>query len=166
MPDVMNLVKQHNSKILSKDQDKIQRSCNFRIKESCHLTGKCLHQCMVYKAEVTTTTTYKEYYGTSEGEFKSRYNNHTQSLRHISHINDTELSKCLRTLKANWTDYYLKWSVKSYASRYKCGTRGCDLCLTEKMIIPLADPKVLLNKRAELTSKCRHRNKFTSNKVK
>ena len=30
---------------------------------------------MVYKAEVTINTTYKEYYGTSEGEFKSRCNN-------------------------------------------------------------------------------------------
>ena len=118
MPNVKNLMKQHNSKILSKDQDKIQRSCNCRIKESCPLKGKCLHLCMVYKAEVTTNTTYKEYYGTSEGEFKSRYNNHTQSFRYISHINNTELSKYLWTLKANGTDYHLKWSIKSYASRH------------------------------------------------
>ena len=68
MPNVMNLIKQHNSKILSKDQDKMQQSCNRRIKESCPLNGKCPHQCMVYKAEVTTNTTYKEYYGTSEGD--------------------------------------------------------------------------------------------------
>ena len=32
MPNVKNLIKQHNSKILSKEQDKIQRSCNCRIK--------------------------------------------------------------------------------------------------------------------------------------
>ena len=105
---------------------------------------------MVYKAEVATNTTYKEYYGTSEGELKSRYNNHTQSLRHISHINYTELSKYLWTFEANGADYHLKWSIKSYASRYKCGTRRRDLCLTEKMIIALADPKVLLNKETEL----------------
>ena len=166
MPNVKNLIKQHNSKILNKDRDKIQRPCNCRIKESCPLNGKCLHQCMVYKAEVSTNTTYKEYYGASEGEFKSRYNNHTQSFRNISHINDTELSKYLWTLKANGTDYHLKWSIKSYASRYKCGTRRCDLCLTEKMIIALADPKVLLNKRTELISKCRHRSKFILNSVK
>ena len=93
MPNVKNLIKQHNSKILNKDQDKIQQSCNCKIKESCPLNGKCLDQCMVYKAEVSTNTTYKEYYGTSLGEFKSRYNNHTQSTRNISCINDTELSK-------------------------------------------------------------------------
>ena len=95
MPNVKNLIKQHNSKILSKDQDKTQRSCNCRIKESCPMNGKCLHQCMVYKTEVTTNTTYKEYYGTSEGEFKSRYNNHTQSFRHISHINDVCVCVCI-----------------------------------------------------------------------
>ena len=106
---------------------------------------------MVYKAEVSTNTTYKEYYGASEGEFKSRYNNHTQSFRNISYINDMELTKYLWTLKANGTDYHLKWNIKSYASRYKCGTRRCDFCLTEKMIIALLDPKVLLNKRTELT---------------
>ena len=113
MPNVKNLIKQHNSKILNKDRDKIQRPCNCRIKESCPLNGKCLHQCMVYKAEVSTNTTYKEYYGTSLGEFKSRYNNHTQSIRNISRINDTELSNYLWTLKANRTDYHLNSSTKS-----------------------------------------------------
>ena len=115
---------------------------------------------MIYKTEVATNTTYKKYYETPEREFKSRYNNHTQYFRHISYVNDTELSKYLWTLKANGIDYHLKWSIKSYASRYKYGTRRCDLCLKEKMIIALADPKVLLNKRTELTSKCRHSNKI------
>ena len=32
MPNVKNLIKQHNSKILNKDRDKIQRPCNCRIK--------------------------------------------------------------------------------------------------------------------------------------
>ena len=81
MPNVKNLIKQHNSKILNKDQDKIQRPCNCRIKESCHLNGKCFRQCMVYKAELSFNATYKEYSGASEVEFKSRYSNHTQSFR-------------------------------------------------------------------------------------
>ena len=50
-----------------------------------------------------------------------------------------ELSKYLWTLKANGTDYHLKWSIQLYASRYKCGTSRCDLRLTENMIIALAD---------------------------
>ena len=44
MPNVKNLIKQHNSKILNKDRDKIQRPCNCRIKEICPLNDKCLHQ--------------------------------------------------------------------------------------------------------------------------
>ena len=59
MRNEKNLIKRHNSKILNKDRDKIQRSCNCRIKENCLLSGKYLHQCMVYKAEVSTNTTYK-----------------------------------------------------------------------------------------------------------
>ena len=164
MPNVKSLIKQHNSKILNKDREKIQRPCNCRIKESCSLNGKCLHQCMVYNAEVSTNTTYKEYYGVSDGEFKSRYNNHMQSFRNMSHISDSELSKYFWTLKAKGTNYHLRWSIKSYTSRYKRGTKRCDLCLIEKMIIALADPKVLLNKITELI--CRHRSKFIVSSVK
>ena len=108
MPNIKNLIKQHNSKILNKDRDKIQQPSNCKIKEGCPLNGKCLDQCMVYKAEVSTNITYKEYYGASEGGFKSRYNNQMKSFRNISHINDTELSKYLWTLKKNGTDYHLK----------------------------------------------------------
>ena len=50
---------------------------------------------MVFKAEVTINATYKEYYGTSEGEFTSLYNNHMQSFRHIYYVNIMELSKHL-----------------------------------------------------------------------
>ena len=80
-------------------------------------------------------------------------------------VNDMELSKYLWALKANATDYNLKWSIKSNASKYKSSTR-CDLCLTGKMIIALADPKVLLNKRTKLISKCEHRSKFILNSIK
>ena len=33
--------------------------------------------------------------------------------------------------------------------------------ICEKLLIARVDPNVLLNKRDELVSKCRHRNKFT-----
>ena len=45
--------------------------------------------------------------------------------------------------------------------RYGCGSRKWDLCICDKLLIGIADPDVLLNKRDELVSKCRHRNKFT-----
>ena len=60
---------------------------------------------MVYEAEVATNTTYRKYYEMSEGELKSRYNNQGQSFRHMSHINDAELSKYFWLLKANGTEH-------------------------------------------------------------
>ena len=50
---------------------------------------------MVYESKITANTTYREYFETSEGEFKSIYNKQKQSRRYISRINDTELSKYL-----------------------------------------------------------------------
>ena len=63
---------------------------------------------MVNIAEITTNTTFNEHYGTSKEEFKSRYNNQTQSFRHIFHINGTEIPKYLWMLKAYGTGYHLK----------------------------------------------------------
>ena len=88
------------------------------------------------------------------------------SMKFEAHVKNARRNRNIKTLKVNGTDCHLKWGIKSYASRYKCGTRRCDLCLTEKMIIALADPKVLLNKRTELISKCRHGSKFILNSVK
>ena len=88
------------------------------------------------------------------------------SFRHKKRVNDTELSKYLWKLKEENADYNLQWSIKAYASPYKCGTRKCDLCLTEKMIIARSDPRKLLNKRTELVSKCRYTNKFLLSNIK
>ena len=64
-------------------------------------------------------------------------------------------------LKDKGEDFTIKWSVAAKVSPYICGSKPCDLCLTEKLLIAKADPRTLLNKRPEIVSKCRHRNKFT-----
>ena len=51
----------------------------------------CLRECMVYEAKVSTDKNFKLYYGTCKGEFRSRFYNHTKSLRDRG--NETELSK-------------------------------------------------------------------------
>ena len=53
-----------------------------------------------------------------------------------------------------------RWKIFMYATPYKCGTRRCDLRLTEKYFIAHADQEHLLNKRAEINFKCRHRKKY------
>ena len=82
-----------------KKEHSAKRSCNCRVKDNCPLDGKCLHKCIVYQPNVITNNECKEYFGTAEGEFKLRYNNHTMSFRHKKHVNDTELSIYLWKLK-------------------------------------------------------------------
>ena len=68
----------------------------------------------------------------------------------------------------------VKWSIVDRAYPYTAGAKSCDLCTAEKMHIALGrkgfkqlpDGCILLNKRSELMSKCRHRAKFTLKKVK
>ena len=167
--NVGNIIKQHNSKVLSKIYDNINRKCNCRSKPNWPLNGECLTQCLVYKATSTTSSNSFVYYGTSEGVFKSRYNNHTESWMHEWQrecMNETELSKHVWNLKDYSLDNYLSWEIHKKASPYKCGSKRCNLCLLEKVSIICADPDTLLNKRTELMSKCHHRNKFLLAKVR
>ena len=166
MKNMKTFIKQHNARVLKNQEYSEKRSCSCRVKDNCLLDGKYLREYIVYQANAVTNNEYKEYFGTAEGEFKLRHNNHTMSFRHKKRVNDTELSKYLWKLKEENADYNLQWSIKAYASPYKCGTRKCDLCLTEKMIIARSDPRKLLNKRTELVSKCRYTNKFLLSNIK
>ena len=113
---------------------------------------------MVYEAKVSTENNFKLYYGTCEGESKSRFYNHTKSFRDRG--NETELSKYIWQLKNKAKNYNICWKIFMYAMPSKCGARCCDLCLTEKYVISHADQEHLLNKRTKIISKCCHRNKY------
>ena len=156
--NVGNIIKQHNSKVLSKTNDNNNRKCNCRSKPNRPLNGECLTQYLVYKAASTTSRNSFVYYGTSEGEFKIRYNNHTKSFRHRECMNETELSKHVWNLKDHGPDNNLSWEIHKKASPYQCGSKRCNLCLPEKASIICVDPDTLLNKRTELISKCSHKN--------
>ena len=54
----------------------------------------------------------------------------------------------------------MDWSIVGLAPSYGRKVRMCHLCLLEKTSISLADPKKTLNKRNEIISKCRHRDKL------
>ena len=122
--------------------------------------GDCQKENVAIKATVTSEQTTKYYYGLSEPEFKLRYNNHTAFFRNKSKEKDTRLSIYIWQLKEDEKPYDITWSVVTSAAPYRCGTRHCDLCLTEKLVIAQADPETMLNKKSELVSKCRHSNKF------
>ena len=127
----------------------------------CPLSGKCLTKCVVYKATVTAPPKpVQHYYGLTEGPSRTCYNSHTHSFRTESCKNDTELSKYIWDLQDSNRQYQIEWGIVHLAAPYKCGTRRCDVCLTEKMVIATANQATMLNKRAEIVYTCRHRAKF------
>ena len=81
MSNMSSFVKQHNRTILSSSRNSEERSCNCRNKDNCSLAGRCLKTCIVYRADVIKQNETHVYHGASDGEFKYRYNNHTNSFR-------------------------------------------------------------------------------------
>ena len=108
----------------------------------------------------------KHYIGCTETEFKTRYYNHTHSFRYREKRNATELSKAFWNAKDSYHEPLIKWSIADRATAYQPGSRSCNLCLTEKLAILLADKRTALNKRSELTGKCRHKNKYKLKNVR
>ena len=90
MENMSSIIKQHNVKILPAESNE-KRSCNCRNKECGSLGWYCLRECMVYKVKVSRENNFKLYHGTCEGEFKSRFHNHTKLFRDRG--NQTDLSK-------------------------------------------------------------------------
>lgn len=166
-PNIKKIITKHNNHLLNKKPNQeLNRTCNCRSKPDCPLDGKCLTSCIVYKAVIQTQNETLTYFGASEGEFKTRYNNHKKSFKNVRYKTETELSKKIWALKDNSMEYNLSWSIEARAFPYSCGARRCDLCITEKACIIRANANGLLNKRTELLSKCRHRNKYLIGKSK
>ena len=92
MINMFSVIKQHNYKVLSATKN-LDQLCNCRNKDNCPLDGKCLQICIFYKADGITNKDSHIYYAASDGEFKSQYNNQTNSFRHRHHEQDTKLSK-------------------------------------------------------------------------
>ena len=160
MPSIKNVIQKHNSKIMEDPKPTNSKTCSCPQKSDCPLNQNCLSECLVYNAAVNTSTT-KNYYGTCEKSFKERYNNHTSSFRNKSRQKSTELSNYIWELKENGENYTIDWLIAIKAHSYISGTRKCDLCLCEKLLIARVNSASLLNKRDELVSKCRHMNKLT-----
>ena len=151
MPNMSIVIKQHSQKVLSSPQTNQKRQYNCKNPANCLLDGKCLTKNTVYKTVVSTTTYFHTYYSSSK-DFKFLYNIHTKAFHHQHYKNNTELSKHMWDFKSAGIHYNIAWSISARASAYRCGTRICDLCITEKYIIARANQKNLLNKRIEIIS--------------
>ena len=123
-------------------------------KVECPLDNKCLTTNIVYEATITSNAQNNEvktYMGISEGPFKKRFANHKKSFNHVKHKKETELSK----------EY---WKIKNKGEIPNSGK--CNLCLNEKkFILEQCEFSNILNKRDEIISKCRYKNKFRLNRL-
>ena len=138
------------------------KPCNCRNKKDCPLNGQCQVEDIVYKCVVSTSTKPdKVYLGTAEGDFKKRYNNHTKSFKHERYANETTLSKFVWEMKEIHNENpTLVWSIVKRVPSYLNVSKKCLLCRYEKLeIVNFERQDLLLNKRSELISKCRHANK-------
>ena len=155
-------IQTHNAKILNSNNENfpVQKKCNCQKqkKDKCPLNGNCQDQVdVVYHAKLMEGGN-KEYVG-SATNFKKRYYNHIDSFKNINKKNSTSLSTYVWE-NGLGPEPKIQWSILSKATAYKKGNRQCDLCLTEILHITnnINNPNCL-NKRSEITSKCRHREK-------
>ena len=164
MSNMHAIISGHNSQVLAPKPDaseQTQKSCNCTQPMQCPLSGKCQTKTVIYKATVTAPTKpVRHYYGLTERSFKERYGGHKYDFAHVENRKSTALSKYIWELKDNGIDYNIRWSIDRHVSPYKCGTRRCDVCLSEKMVIATADQTSMLNSRSEIVSACRHRWKY------
>ena len=161
MNNMLNIIKGHNKKIISKPYDQ-RPKCSCRKKAEYPMEGNCQVNNVVYKCDVTRPLPKKVYLGHAEGEWKSRFYNHKLLFKHKRYSNKTTLSSYMRHLKSVSSETpNLKWSVLRCASPYPNISKKCLLCLCEKPeIATYQNLKELLNKRSELFCKSRHANKF------
>ena len=100
------------------------------------------------------------YIGAAE-DFKLRYRNHLKSFRHERYRKETQLSKFIGNLNDRNINYSIKWRIIRKTSGFNQLTKLCNLCTSEKVeICKFKNKNLLLNKRTELISKCRHENKY------
>ena len=168
--NIASIIQSHNLKIINENNaeptNTTTKTCNCRNKANCPLKGQCLTETIIYKAKLETQTGTKEYIGSTERDFKTRYNGHTQSFRTQYKSNATALSQCVweQNLQPNPT---VNWEILQHTHTYKPGNRMCDLCTSEKLhILKTINNRDNLNKRNEICKRCPHRDKHTLKAVK
>ena len=77
-----------------------------------------------------------------------------------SYQHDAKLPTEYWNLKTKQLNPQISWKIKGIYKSYNPTSKRCNLYPTEKLEI-LDDPdKNLLNKRSEIISQCRHKNKY------
>ena len=162
-----NMIKNHNKKIEMKENmnenENETNTCNCRKKEECPLQGECIQETVVYRAKVKVENGIEmTYIGSTEGQFKKRQYQHKSDFKYEKNKNKTTLAHYVWTMKEKGKEPNVTWEIVKKCNKYRCGSKKCDLCLTEKLEILKGrkNGERMLNKRSELMNKCRHKRKF------
>ena len=115
---------------------------------------------LVYKAEVINAVKPATYIGLTGNTFKERFTGHKSSFNNANAEHKTSLSSFIWSLKRNQTNFDIRWSILQQAPTYNPSSGACKLCNLEKVKIMFNNDVTMLNKRSEINSKCRHRDKF------
>ena len=118
---------------------------------------------VLYEGTITTDIMnygLKIYKGITEPKFKLRYGNHKKAFNYQHYRKNTELSKEVWNAKDKNANFSTKWNVVKQYPAYNPVSKRCMLCLNEKLAILENEGNNLQNKRSEIISKCRHKNKY------
>ena len=131
--------------------------------------GKCLTKNLVYRADITDTTSNEthSYFGQCMRTFKDTSistpkkektnSSFTMTIREQIEIKKqkSEFAAHVWKLKEGNRPFTIKWHIQKRAFPYTNGAKSCDLCSWEKFYILLGDPSTTINSRSELFFRCK-----------
>ena len=112
-PNISDII-MHYKAILHQSDRKTQtvdKLCNCRNTSNRPLERRCKEGPIMYKATLTLQNESMVYYGSSETEFKSRYNNHKQSFKFEDKKHAAEPSKAIWNVKDAAKTPLIEWSI-------------------------------------------------------
>ena len=171
MPNIKAIIASHNKKILNSTQKEADKNCNCRKdkttkKVNCPVVnGSCRSKNIIYKASVKTGKETNFYIGLSSTEFKQRWGNHNNSFKYREKLKATALATHIWKLKDQNKSFNISYRIIGRANTARSDSNTCRLCLKEAAEI-MKNKKNQLNKRHEITGKCRHTSKFYLNNWK
>ena len=174
--NVDSIISAHNANVLRKAHSRstvgesntgvVANPCNCRVPNRCPLQGNCRLRNVVYLAKMSTVRnpTYRRFYiGISKNPWKLRFYVHNASFRNRRSKNHTALSRHFWDLKARGERPTVTWKILSVTNTPRNLRDSCLLCTAERVqILRFRLPRLLLNLRGDLVSKCRHTRGLTS----
>ena len=159
-PNIGSAISAHNSKLLQPPKETGKKTCNCDTQEDCPVQGKCLETEVIYRATLTEENGNKHTYtGLTANKFKDRWTGHNYTFNN-EEANQTTLSSLTHELRKNNTNFDIKWEIIDRAKPFNPVTGICALCTREKYLIAFDPAGATLNKRSELYSSCRHKEKM------